>query len=417
MKTFKDKQFKDKIVLRTLALAVIALVFALGFVLGRLGFNVAWENGKIHYSITGQLTPEEKDVSFDRFWEVWGMLEDQYVDKNINKEDMVNGAIKGMVAALSDRATRYFTAEDTSDYENGKAGMLQGIGIEMSYLDGSIVIKQIFDNSPAKTSGLAAGDIIQKVDGQDTSLLDISDVAMKIRGEKGTSVTLEVYRSSEDKNYTFTVTREEVYIESISYELLQDNIGLITFRRFTEDTLPEFYAAWDKVAAKAVADNPKGIIIDLRGNGGGYLEAAVYVAGEFLDKGEPILYVQDRESNVSAMKVTREGALKNTPLVILVDGGTASSSEIFAGALQYYHRATIIGKNTYGKGTTQDVIKPPSWGGASIHITTQKWLLPDKRWITNENPIVPDIEVSLTTQELLQGEDPQLDRAKAELNK
>lgn len=410
----KDKKHnsREKVwFIRILTFVVIILVFAIGFVFGRMGFEAKWEGGEFTYSIKGQLYPEEKEINFELFWEVFDLLEETYVERSLNKEDLVNGAIKGMVDGVGDRATKFFTAEETEEYKEQRGGELEGVGIEMGYLNGEIVVKKVFPESPAKTSSLKVGDIIRKVDGSSIEELNIVEVSMKIRGEPGTQVVLGVYRPSEDEDKSIKIIRDAIHIESISWEMSDDNIAIITIRRFTEDTLILFYKAWDDIVKEVEAQNPEGLVVDLRNNGGGYLQGAVYIAEEFLEEESDILYIKNREGIVKGEKVNRLGGFRDIPLVVLVDGSTASSSEILAGALKHYDRATIVGKSTFGKGTAQDVIEPVSWGGASIHITTQKWLLPDKRWINEDNPIKPDVEVNITSQEMINGDDPQQDKA------
>jgi carboxyl-terminal processing protease len=398
-------------VVPALSFIVLILIFSLGFVLGRTGFNVVWKDGEVNYTIKGQLYPEEKELDFGLFWEVWDMLETRYVDEAIDEGDMFYGAIKGIVSSLNDPATRFLTPEETESYEFERAGKLEGIGIEMQYLNGEVVIKRTLDASPASNSGVLAGDIILKVDGEDVTDLSITEVASRIRGEKGTKVLLTVYRDDEDKELDFEIERDEIYVESIDWEMLEDQTAFISIGRFTEDSLMEFELLWDRVVSGVKAEDPSGLIIDLRGNGGGFLDGAVYVAGEFLEREKVVLYIEDREGENQAKKVERDGIWTTIPVVILVDSNTASSSEIFAGALQYYNRAQIVGEETFGKGSAQDVIKPSSWGGSSIHLTTQKWLLPDKRWISSDNPILPDFKVDITVEQIKNGDDPQLDKA------
>jgi carboxyl-terminal processing protease len=414
MENVKSKKF-EKFFVPILTSFVVILVFALGFVLGRTGFKVSWENGEIKYVLKGKLTPEEQDLNFDHFWEVWNLLEQKYVDKSINKKDMYYGAIKGMVAGLNDPATRFFTPEETTEYELDKSGKLEGIGIELGYMDSEAIIKRLIEDSPALKSGLHAGDIIRKVDGEDTIGLTLSDIAKKIRGEAGTKVKLTISRNEGEQE--FEVQRAQIYVKSISWEKLDDGVIEISLRRFTEDNFTDFMILWDKVVQEVAAENPKGIIIDLRGNGGGFLDGAVYIAEDFLPKGDTVLFIQNREGISESKKVTRGGAFLKIPVVMLVDSGTASASEIFAGALQYYKRALIIGEKTYGKGTAQDVLSPVSWEGASIHITTQRWLLPNKRWIKNDDPIQPDIEVTMTIEQIKKGDDIQLKKAEEEIQK
>jgi carboxyl-terminal processing protease len=280
---------------------------------------------------------------------------------------------------------------------------------------GEVYVKKLIEGGPAKDSGVQPGDVIVAVDGEDVQGWTMSEIAMIIRGEKGTDVVITVERNGNESRRDITITRDEIYAPSISWEMLENDIALVTIDRFTEDSLTEFVYLWDQIASEIQSKNPKGIVIDLRGNGGGFLEGAVYIAGEFLPEGDVVLYVQDRERQQTSKKVDREGKFVDVPIYILVDEDTASASEIFAGALQDHERAPLVGVDTYGKGTAQDVMKPSSWGGASIHITTQKWLLPSKKWINTEDPVYPDIEERITIEEIRNGDDPQLDKAIEEM--
>lgn len=396
-----------------LSIVIIILVFALGFVLGRSGFNAAWKDGEFTYSIKGQLHPEEKEINFDLFWDVWNMLDLEYVDKDIDKEAMFYGAIKGMVAGIGDPATRFFTSAETEEYNDDKAGKLEGIGVELGYLNNNVIVKRTIDGAPAAGEGLKAGDIIVEINGEDALELEISAIAQRLRGEGGTKVKVGVKRNGDV--LSFDITRAEIHVKSITWEMRDDGIAVINLSRFTENTYSEFTQVWDQTVSAVSAENPKGIIVDLRNNGGGYLDGAVYVGGEFIKEGKAVLYIQEREGKHSVMKVSKEGRFLDIPLVLLVDEGTASSSEIFAGAIQHYDRAVIIGESTYGKGTAQAIREPASWGGASLHITTQKWLLPDKRWINHDDPITPDIKVGISIEQIKEGIDPQFDRAIEEL--
>jgi carboxyl-terminal processing protease len=393
-----------------LSIIVTILVFVIGYVIGRAGFTAAWENGEVNYSFKGDLYPEEKDINFDLFWEVWNKLETEYVDKDLDEEDMFYGAIHGLVSSLDDPATSFFTPEETNEYEISKAGIFEGIGIEMGYLDNKIVVKKIFDDSPASRSDLQKGDFIVGVDGEDMREASVGEAAINIRGQAGTTVVLTVERGEDEIDVS--IQRGEVYVESIEWKMIEGDIAFVTVRRFTEDSLTSFTSLWDQVIYEIEAENPKSMIIDLRGNGGGYIDGATYLAGEFLDEGQVVLYIKNREGKLQVQKVNRKGRFTSIDLVLLVDEGTASAAEIFAGALQHYDRATVVGTQTYGKGTAQDVEKPVTWGGASIHITTQKWLLPDKRWINHDDPVYPDTEVKVNSEQLRKGEDSQLEEAK-----
>lgn len=407
------KKLEGRFVVPLLSIGIVILVFILGFVIGRSGFEVAWEDGEFTYAYKGRLYPEEKEINFETFWEVWDILQEDYVEKGLDQQALFYGAVKGMVAGLEDPATRFFTSSETQEYEKDKAGELEGVGIELGYLNGSVIIKRTIENAPAQSAGLQAGDIIEKVDNEDVADSDISTIATKIRGEKGTTVQIGVQRNGDE--LTFDIERSSIYVKSIIWEKKEDNIVVITISRFTETNYSDFTRLWDETVQAVNDEDPSGIIIDLRGNGGGYLDAASYIAGDFLKKGTVVLYIETRDGAETPMKAENGSTFLETPLVLLVDSGTASASEIFAGAIQHYGRAVVVGEETYGKGTAQEIRDPASWGGASLHITTQKWLLPDGRWINQDNPIQPDIEVEITIEQVKQGVDPQMQRAMQEI--
>lgn len=393
-------------------------LFFLGFILGnRSDVNLSDGHNAVQYRLSGNLSPAEeiKNINFNTFWSVWNYLETKYIDKNIDKESMFNGAVKGMVSGLDDPVTLFLTKEETENYEKVSSGEFSGIGAELGYEGGMVVIKSLLPDTPASRSELKAGDVILEVNGENVEEKSALEIMLKIHGEAGTEVSIKVYRSSEGKDFTIRIIRAKIDIDNVTYSELEDGVIQLRVSRFTEGSLDEFIKVWNKVIDEIVQRNPRGLIIDLRGNPGGYLDGAVYAAGDFVDKGSVILYTQDRDGNLSSKKSEISPRFHDTPVIILVDSDSASASEIFAGALQYYDRARIIGERTFGKGTAQEVIKSEEWEGASLHITVQKWLLPNKIWLNNDNPIVPDIEVSNTVDGIKQGEDLQLEKAVEEL--
>lgn len=413
----KPKTNNKKYIVPILSLIVSVLIFSIGYVIGRAGFSVAFEKGEVNYTFKGQLYPEEEDINFDMFWDVWGKLESRYVEKNIDEKEMFYGAIKGMVRSLDDVGTYFLTPEEVVENEKDKAGKLEGIGVLISYYKERYIFADIFDGTPASESGLEVGDVIVSVDGQDVDDLLISEVSEVIKGQKGTEVEIRIERKGQQK--TFNIQRDQVQISSIQWEMLENDIALIKILRFTESSEEQFYYKWDRAIDSIMKNSPKGVIIDLRGNTGGFLDGAVYLAGEFIPEGEVVLYERGREGNVKVKKVDRTGRMLDMPVGIIVNSSTASASEIFAGALQYYDRAEIIGEKTYGKGVASIVVEPPaSWGGAGLVITTQKWLLPDKRWINTEDPIYPDVKsvLDVSIEEYQNGKDNQLEDAINQLN-
>lgn len=367
--------------------------------------------GVIGNLVPGKDDKVEKDVDFSLFWTVWNTLATQYVEQDISQKDMFYGAIKGMVGALDDPVTTYLTPDETKEYENGNKGEFQGIGAELGYRDSNIIIVTPLEGSPAKAAGLFPGDIIIKVDGESITGKSIIDVVSIIRGEAGTEVKITIVRDGKEKD--FTITRSKITVPSITYKGEENGIAVLDVDRFTEATLPEWEEKWDEAIQQVAADDPKALIIDLRGNPGGYFSAAVYAASEFLTPGDVVVQQKDRSDNVTDYTVQRAGLLQDIPIIVLVNEGSASASEIFAGAIQKNGRGKVLGENTFGKGTAQDVIDYPD--GSSLHITIYKWLLPDGKWINPDNPIKPDIKVELDEETFENGEDPQLERAKKEL--
>ena len=348
------------------------------------------------------------------FWEVWNTLENQYVDEDkVEDTDKLYGAIKGMVNTYDDGATVFLDPEQTEGFKNSTAGStFSGIGAELAYEGGQIVVVTPIDGSPAIEAGLRAGDLILGLDGEELEDdVNIFEVVSKIRGEAGTDVTLSVFRPSINQVEEIKITRGDITVPSMDYREVEDDPSIAVFdiSRFTEKNLVEWQSRWDDMVDQFLASDKDSIVIDLRGNPGGFFNAATYAASEFLQEGDVIVKQKDRQGDIQEFKVTREGRLQDVPVIVLVNEGSASSSEILSGALQLNGRTEIVGVETFGKGTAQDVL---NFGdGSSLHLTIVKWLLPDGNWINPENPIVPDHEVERTEDQFREGEDPQLEKA------
>ncbi len=352
------------------------------------------------------------------FWDVWGMLKTNYVNEDVvDEKEMFYGAIKGMVMSLDDPATIFLTSEENEEFLKQTQGKhFEGIGAELGYRDGVIVIISPLEGSPAKAAGLQPGDIILKVDEEDVKRSDsIYDVVNRIRGEKGSEVVLTLMgRDMEIKDVT--IIREEITVPSMSFAKTEnEEVFVIKVGRFTEASLPLWKNAWNTKVDEFLKTGSNKLILDLRGNPGGFFDAGVYAAEEFLAKGTVIAKQEDRNGLIEEYRVSREGKLLNVDVLVLVNGGSASASEILAGALQKNNRAKIVGEETYGKGTAQQVIN--LYDGSSLHLTVVKWLLPDSGWINPENVIIPDLEIELTNDDFEEGLDPQLEKAVEILSK
>lgn len=390
-----------------------------GIVLVILSFSFGVVFGKNVEIPTTSLFQSKPDVSQNMFWDVWSIMKSKYVEKGkVSDEDMMYGAIKGLVNSYDDPATIFLTPKETDEFNQANEGKyFEGIGAELGYEDGNIIVVSPIDGSPAKAAGIRSRDYILSVDDYEVKSNDnIYDIVKKIRGEAGTKVKLKILHKGESKAVDIEITRGEITVPSMTLSFIENkSIAVIDVARFTDSSYIEWTHNWDRVVNDVVNSNAKKVIIDLRGNPGGYFDAAVYSAGEFLKEGTIIAKQEDGNKKVEEFKAKKGGKLTNTEVLILVDEGSASASEIFSGALQQNDRAKILGVKTYGKGTAQSVIDLN--GGASLHVTILKWLLPNGNWLNRDNPVVPDIEVENTTDDFIKGVDRQMEEAIKELKK
>jgi len=361
-----------------------------------------------------------KSVNIDLFWDVWNVLEDKYVQKDkVSESDRVYGAIKGLVDSYDDPATIFLTPEETKDFNDLNSGKyFEGIGAELGYSEGSIIVVSPLDGSPAKEAGIRPGDYILSVDDYEVKAGDnIYEIVEKIRGESGSTVKLRVLHKGELEPVEIEIERGEITVPSMTLTYVGDkkDIAFIDIARFTESSLETWNNKWDEVVQDIDSKNVNKVLIDLRGNPGGYFDAGVYAADDFLDIGKVISQQQDGKGNIQSFDATKGGRLLGKKVVVLVDEGSASASEIFAGALQQNGVATIVGTKTYGKGTAQSIVDLSA--GASLHITVLKWLLPDGSWLNTENSITPDVEVENSVADFIQGIDKQYNEALVLINK
>ncbi len=387
-------------------------LFAIGFVSGRIFQS---NKGSIDSLISGK-----SDVSFDLYWDVWDLMKSKYVDSSkIDEQNMLYGSIKGMVNSFGDAATVFLDPEETQAFNEASEGKLfQGIGAELGYdSNKQITVVSPLEGSPAKAAGIRAGDIILAIDGKEiTSSETVYDVVAKIRGESGTKVTLTVLHKGASQSVDIEITRSEITVPSmaLSYTGTNGDIAVLKVNRFTDATYNEWTANWDEAVNSIVESGAQKMILDLRGNPGGFFNAAIYAADDFLDAGKVIAKDQDSEGKIQDYNSTKGGKLVNIELVVLVDSGSASASEILSGALKQAGRATIVGEQTYGKGTAQTVLDLSD--GSTLHVTILKWLLPDGGWLNKDNPITPDVEVTYSAEDFQKGNDTQLKKAVEILN-
>jgi carboxyl-terminal processing protease len=374
----------------------------LGLLLGLLIIFIAFWAG---ISLSNVLPPASTELpdEFDVLGEVWHHLSDNYVNSsNLDPEALSQGAIEGMLKALGDPYTSYIESHELelSDLE----GSFEGIGALVSMEDGELTVVSPIANGPAERKGVMAGDKILEVDGEDTSDMSLQEAVMKIRGPEGSMVTLLILHAGDSEPVEINIVREVIELDSVYLDMLSGGIAHIAITHFAGDTTGELVTALED----AIGSEANAIVLDLRGNPGGYLHVVEDIADEFLDGGI-VLYEADEEGNViEEHKASPGGLAVDIPLVVLVDGGSASGSEVLAGALQDRGRAPIIGTQTFGKGSVNLLVGLSD--GSAVYITTTRWLTPNMHLIEGEG-IAPDIIVEITEDDIIEGKDPQLDAA------
>jgi carboxyl-terminal processing protease len=400
-----------------LLVAVGVLLFGMGYKIGQ--GSAAPSGGQVMtFGGDAPAVKSREDINFQLFWKVWDVIDEKYIDdKKIDAQKMYYGAIKGMVATLEDPYTFFLTPDENKKSKDDLGGRFEGIGAQLGLKNGQIIVEAPLKNSPAMQAGLKAGDIIIKVDGADATDWSLSEAVSKIRGEGGTQVTLTVYRAGEGQK-EFKITRDTIKVDSVELTYERGNsVAVVKINQFGETTNAEWDTAINDITNKYRAGQVKSMIIDVRDNPGGYLDSSVYIASEFLGKGKLVVKQESTVEQDREYFVRRDGKLLDIPVVVLINGGSASASEILSGALRDHDRATLVGEKSFGKGSVQEALDLD--GGAGVHVTVAKWILPDGDWI-NGKGIEPAIKVSLEAKEgntLTRETDTQLNRAVEEAEK
>ena len=363
-------------------------------------------NADFMIALGGEKTSNDKETEklFEPFWESWDLLHMYFVDQPLDDNAMMEGAIRGMISALGDKHTRYADPDEYQSEVDSSAGNYQGIGAYVDVTGEYVKINSTMNGSPAEEAGLQSGDLVIAVNGNDVTGIDPSVVLLDIRGPENSSVTLTIRREGVDP-FDVDIIRRRIETASVEGKMLENGLAYISMEQFGDKTTQELRDALDSL----MKENPKGLIFDLRNNGGGWLNTAIETASEFLPVGTTVLLEKDGDGTETVYKTQNGGGRAlDIPMVVLINENSASASEIVTGALLVHDRATIIGKTSYGKGSVQ--IQPALSNGGAVSVTIARWYMPDGTLIHGVG-IKPDIEVDYTEEDFQNDVDPQLDAA------
>lgn len=392
------------------ALLLMGGAFAGGLVIGWImpGDGIAsvlpGNQPAIQSTVPADVTPTDLQDLFKPFWEAWQIVQEQYVDQPVDDQALMRGAIRGMLEALGDQHTSYMDPDEYNQANMPMDGEYEGIGAWVDVTGDYVKIISPMPDSPAEKAGLKADDIVIKVDGEDMTGIDGNLVLRRILGPADTDVTLTIQREGETEPFDVTIRRATIEMVSVRGEMLDNNIAYIELSTFGEKTTDELKAELETL----MDQKPAGLILDLRNNGGGYLTTAIEVTSQFVNKGV-VMNEEYGDGTLREYNALRGGLATDIPLVVLVNEGTASASEITAGAIQDYERGQLVGVTTFGKGSVQSWV-PLNNNEGAVRVTIARWLTPLGRQIHGVG-LTPDVVVEFTEEDLEAERDPQLDKA------
>ncbi len=385
-------RLKQNFVLIFFIAIILPIVFYFGFLSGKS-------------TVICPVCPPE-EIDFSLFWESWKTIEEKYADKEkLDIQKMIYGAISGMTQSLNDPYTVFLEPEEAKKFLEDVKGFFEGVGMEVAIKENQLQVVAPLEGTPAQKAGLRPGDKIIEVDGKSTANITADTAVDWIRGPKGTEITLTVYRDEWETAKDIKIVRQVIDIPSLKLELRGDGVAYLRLYHFSEKANYDFSEA----AIEILGSSAKKIILDLRSNPGGYFEIVQDIAGWFLKK-DQIVAIKDFGEGKERENVFAKGNAKlaNYPIVVLINKGTASGSEILAGALRDNIEAKIIGESSFGKGSVQELVELN--GGSMIKITIARWLTPNGELIIDKG-LEPDIKIEMTEEDYNEGKDPQLDKA------
>ncbi len=395
IKQTKPRKLNKKFILNVF---ILLTVFGGGLLIGSKSDVILQ---KIKYGSASKNNSLPSSLDYSGVEEIYSALKNSF-DGNLETSKLEDGLKQGLVKAAGDPFTEYLNAQESKEFDEGLNGSFEGIGAELSKDNDSIVVISPIAGFPAEKAGLRAQDIIAEIDGQSTHDMTITEAVKKIRGPKGTKVKLGIIRDG--KSMELEITRDQIKVPSVTSEVVNGNIGVIKISRFGDDTTELAQKAAKDLQSKGV----KGVILDLRGNPGGLLDSAVDVSSIWLPHGTKVLEEKRGGETIKTYNARGNPIFENMPTVVLVDGGSASASEIVAGALHDNKAATILGEQTYGKGSVQEVQSLKN--GGALKVTVARWFTPGGRNIDKEG-IAPDVKVKRTEKDLSSKIDPQKEAA------
>lgn len=355
--------------------------------------------------VLNKFSANKDTIDFALFWKVWDTLKEKYVDQgSLDAQTLVYGAIRGMLKATNDPYTTFFDPKETQEFAEDIGGSFEGIGAELGIKDNILTVIAPLDGSPAQKAGLLSGDKIIKIGDKSTTEITIDSAVDLIRGKKGTEVILTILRTGAKETKDVPIIRDTIEIKSVKLEFRDKDIAYLKINQFGEKTSKEFDVAMNQI----ILQGSKGIILDLRNNPGGFLASSVEIASRMIPRGKIVVTEEDGAGKKDNLYTTGGDKLSAIPIVVLINEGSASASEILAGALRDGRAVQLIGKKSFGKGSVQELINLPN--KASVKITVAKWLTPSGDYIM-EKGISPDIEVEFTQVDFEAEKDPQLDKA------
>jgi carboxyl-terminal processing protease len=387
-------------------LTIVLCIFTLGvgYYFGKSGYQVSIGATPIDFKIENKTPNFEQEADMAIFWQVWQEVNNKHISKPLDPQKLIWGATRGMVAAVEDPYTLYLDPEQNQSNDEILSGEYEGIGAELTLKNEFVTIVSPFDDSPADLSGLKPGDRIIEVNKENIFGQNLFEVVKKIKGAKGTEITLLISRDQEEP-FEVTLKRDTINLNTVKSEDKGDGIVYIRINRFGEKTNAE----WDSVVRDTIVKNPntETVVLDLRRNPGGYLGSAVHVASDFIGKGT-VVVEEFSNGTTRELEVDHAGNFIDKKLVILIDEGSASASEILAGTLKERANAILVGKKSFGKGTVQEPID--YLDGSGLNVTIAKWLTPSGYWV-HENGLEPDYDIEITEEDVDAERDPQLEKA------